>query len=80
MPRSVSSRPAPSGAVLAYEEAHILHHEAGAPGFFGGGLEIEPLAGIDGRIDPAALDHALARPRGADERRPAALSLTNATE
>lgn len=70
----------PAGAVLAYEEAHIRFHEAGAPGFFGGGLEIEPLAGIDGRIDPAALDQALARPRGAEERRPAALSLTNATE
>lgn len=68
------------GAVLAYDEAHILMHEAGAPGFFGGGLEIEPLAGIGSRIDPAALDHALTRPRGAAERRPAALSLTNATE
>ncbi|MBO9375147.1 low specificity L-threonine aldolase [Sphingomonas histidinilytica] len=69
-----------AGAVLAYEQAHILIHEAGAPSFFGGGLEIEPLAGIDSRIEPAALDHALARPRGPHERRPAALSLTNATE
>lgn len=70
----------PEGAILAYEQAHILINEAGAPGFFGGGLEIEPLAGIDSRIDPAALDQALARPRDAGERRPAALSLTNATE
>jgi threonine aldolase len=70
----------PSGAVLAFERAHIILHEAGAPGFFGKGLEIEPLAGTESRIGLAALDHALARPRGADERRPAALSLTNATE
>jgi threonine aldolase len=70
----------PSGAVLAYEEAHIIMHEGGAPGFFGRGLEIEPLAGADSRIDPAVLDAALARPRGAGERRPAALSLTNSTE
>ncbi|MES2498076.1 MAG: beta-eliminating lyase-related protein [Pseudomonadota bacterium] len=70
----------PDGAVLAFEQAHIIMHEGGAPGFFGHGLEIEPLAGIQSRIDPAALDHALTQTRGADERRPAALSLTNATE
>jgi len=70
----------PSEAVLAYEQAHILLHEAGAPGFFGGGLAIEPLAGIDGRIDPDALRHAIDRPRAGGERRAAALSLTNATE
>ncbi|MDO9487704.1 MAG: beta-eliminating lyase-related protein, partial [Sphingomonadaceae bacterium] len=70
----------PDGAVLAFEQALIFMHEGGAPGFFGRGLEIEPLAGIQSRIDPAALDHALTRTRGADERRPAALSLTNATE
>lgn len=69
----------PSGTVLAFERAHIIVHEAGAPGFFGQGLAIEPLAGTASRIDPAALDHALARPRDG-ERRPAALSLTNATE
>nr|WP_047167432.1 beta-eliminating lyase-related protein [Sphingomonas sp. Y57] len=70
----------PEGAVLAYEQAHILNSEAGAPQFFGGGLDIEPLAGVDSRIEPAALDHALTRTRGAGERQPATLSLTNATE
>lgn len=70
----------PSGAVLAFEQAHIIVHENDAPGFFGRGLQIEPLAGSEGRIDPAALNHALGRPRDAGERRPAALSLTNATE
>lgn len=70
----------PSDAVLAYEEAHIIMHEGGAPGFFGRGLEIEPLAGTNSRIDPAALDAALARQRAPGERRLAALSLTNSTE
>jgi len=70
----------PTDAVLAYEQAHIIMHENGAPGFFGRGLEIEPLAGIESRIDPAALQEAIDRPRNRGERRPAALSLTNATE
>lgn len=70
----------PTEAVLAYEMAHIIMHEEGAPVFFGGGLSIEPLAGIDGRIDPDALAMALSRPRADTERRPAALSLTNAAE
>ncbi|WP_372784090.1 low specificity L-threonine aldolase [Phenylobacterium sp.] len=70
----------PFEAVLAHEHAHILTDEAGAPGFFGQGLGLIPLPGASGRIEPAALDLALAQAEVSYRQPPAALSLTNATE
>jgi len=70
----------PFEAVLAHEHAHICTDEAGAPGFFGQGLGLIPLPGASGRIEPVALDRALAGPEVSYRQPPAALSLTNATE
>jgi len=70
----------PFEAVAAHEHAHILTDEAGAPGFFGQGLGLVPLPGASGRIEPAALEAALAQPDVSYRQSPAALSLTNATE
>ena len=70
----------PFEAVLAHRHAHICTDETGAPGFFGHGLGLIPLAGEAGRIDPAALEEALALPDVSYRQSPAALSLTNATE
>jgi len=70
----------PFEAVLAHEHAHILTNEAGAPGFFGGGLSLIGLPGAAGRIDLDALEAAVAPPDNAHQPSPAALSLTNATE
>jgi threonine aldolase len=70
----------PFEAVLAHEHAHVIAEEAGAPGFFGGGLAMRGLPGPSGRIDPAALEAALAFPDSASRQSPAALSLTNTTE
>ena len=52
----------PFEAVLAHAHAHILTDETGAPGLFGHGLGLTPLAGGSGRIDPASLKAALAAP------------------
>jgi threonine aldolase len=71
---------APHEASLCHEHAHIATDETGAPGFFGAGLGLIPLPGAAGRIDPSALDAALARPDVSYRQSPAALSLTNATE
>ncbi|MGZ6016177.1 MAG: threonine aldolase family protein, partial [Phenylobacterium sp.] len=50
------------------------------PGYFGQGLGLIGLGGAVGKIDPAALDAALAQPDVSYRQSPAALSLTNATE
>ena len=70
----------PFEAVLAHEHAHVTTDETGAPGFFGHGLGIIGLAGVSGKIDPAALERPLGAPDQAHWQAPAALSLTNATE
>ncbi|HKR88334.1 MAG TPA: beta-eliminating lyase-related protein [Phenylobacterium sp.] len=70
----------PFEAVLAHEHAHICTDETGAPGFFGQGVGLIRLPGASGRIEPAALDAALAQPDVSYRQPAAALSLTNATE
>ncbi len=70
----------PFEAVLAHKHAHICTDETGAPGLFGHGLGLIALEGPSGKIDPAALDAALAMPDVSYRQAPAALSLTNATE
>ena len=72
----------PWATVFCHAEAHVNSDECGAPEFFTAGAKLVPLAGAHGRIDPAALDAALAVAGGASVHnvQPAALSLTNATE
>lgn len=70
----------PFEAVLAHEHAHVATDETGAPGFFGHGLGLIPLAGPSGRIPPEALAAPLAISDSAHRQPPAALSITNATE
>ncbi len=70
----------PFESVLAHEHAHVCTDETGAPGFFGHGLGLIGLPGASGRIDPAALEAALAAADVSYRQSPAVLSLTNATE
>jgi len=70
----------PHEAVVAHVHAHVCTDETGAPGFFGSGVGLIPLAGESGRIDPQGLTEALAHPDVSYRQSPAALSLTNATE
>ncbi|MCI3135569.1 threonine aldolase family protein [Phenylobacterium aquaticum] len=70
----------PFEAVLTHEHSHIATDETGAPGFFGHGLGMIPLAGADGKIDPAGLAGPLAAVDQPHWQAPAALSITNATE
>ena len=70
----------PFESVIAHEHAHIRTDETGAPGFFGHGLGLIGLPGAHGKIDPSALDAALAEPDVSYHQSAAALSLTNATE
>ncbi len=70
----------PFEAVLAHEHAHVCTDETGAPGFFGHGVGLIPLAGASGKIDSASLAAALALPEVGHRQSAAALTLTQATE
>ena len=70
----------PHEAVLAHAHAHVCTDETGAPGFFGSGVGLIPLAGESGRIEVKGLVEALTLPDVSYRQSPAALSLTNATE
>lgn len=72
----------PYGGVYCYESAHIVTDECGAPEFFTGGAKMLGLPASDGKIAPAALAAAIATAKdmGVHHVKPAALSLTQATE
>lgn len=71
----------PYGAIFCYEHAHIYEDECGAPEFYTGG-KLLPLPGMHAKIEPDVLKSVLSRYglHGEHESKPAALSLTQATE
>ena len=72
----------PFGAVYCSPEAHINTSECNATSFFGSGLKVTPVSGIDGKIDPAALDDAIknAGKGQAHKNQPQAINLVQATD
>jgi threonine aldolase len=72
----------PYGAVYCYEAAHIVTDECGAPEFYSGGAKMIGLAAADGKILPEQIDKAVAfaSEMGVHHVKPAALSLTQASE
>ncbi len=72
----------PFGAVYCHERAHIVTDECAAPEFFSGGAKLIGLAATDGKLRPAPLEAALAYAAdiGVHHVKPAAVSLTQATE
>jgi threonine aldolase len=71
----------PFGAIFCHETAHINVYECGAPEFFTG-AKLVALPGCDYKLEPAALDEALALAgRGNPTRvQPFALNLTQPTD
>jgi threonine aldolase len=72
----------PYGAIYCYEAAHIVTDECGAPEFFTGGAKLIGFPAPDGKIRPEQLNEAvaLAEGMGVHHAKPAAVSLTQATE
>lgn len=72
----------PYGAVFCHETAHILLEECGAPEFYTGGAKLIGLPGTQGKLAPDGLEAAiaLATASGVHHAKPAAVSLTQATE
>jgi threonine aldolase len=72
----------PYGAIYCYEAAHIVTDECGAPEFYTGGAKLIGLPAADGKIRPQQVEHAvaLAIEMGVHHVKPAAISITQATE
>jgi threonine aldolase len=72
----------PWGTVFCQTHAHIAEDECGAPEFYMHGAKLTLVAGPDGKMDPAALDRAIAKARGGGVHgvQPGAVSITNVTE
>ena len=72
----------PYGAIFCHETAHILLEECGAPEFYTGGAKLIGLPGAQGKLTPATLREAIAAATasGVHHVKPAAVSLTQATE
>jgi len=71
---------APHTRVICHAQAHIETDECGAPEFFSGGAKLSSVDGPDAKLTPAAVEAALHLGHGVHFPRPAALSLTQATE
>jgi threonine aldolase len=72
----------PYGAVYCHDAAHIVTDECGAPEFFTGGAKTMGLPAADGKITPRQVANAIAyaEEMGVHHVKPAALSLSQATE
>jgi threonine aldolase len=72
----------PFGAVYCHEAAHIVTDECGAPEFFTGGAKMMGLPARDGKIKPEQVTAAVAfaEDMGVHHVKPAAVSLSQATE
>ncbi len=70
------------GGIYCHETAHVATDECAAPEFFAGGAKMLGLPSADGKIPPALLRDALAHAleMGVHHVKPAALSVTQATE
>jgi len=79
---ALSAYGTPGGIAFAHRHAHVIEDECGAVEYLSGGGRLHAVDGASGRIDPSALEQAIARfaPRPLHAGRPAAVSLTQASE
>jgi len=67
-------------AILCHELAHVETDECGAPEFFSNGTKLLTLTGDAGKLEPAAITHAVERRRDIHYPKPRVVSVTQATE
>ncbi len=72
----------PYGEIYCYEKAHLITDECGAPEFFSGGARLTGLPAAHGKIRAQQIHDAaaFAEEMGVHHSKPAAISLTQATE
>jgi threonine aldolase len=67
-------------SVICHDQAHVERDECGAPEFFSNGTKILLAPGMNGKIDPAAVEEIVARRTDIHFPKPRVISLTQATE
>src|SRR3954470_22467545 len=67
-------------SILCHELAHVEVAECGAPEFFANGTKVLLLDGLNGKINPQAIEKAVKKRTDIHYPKPRALSLTQATE
>jgi threonine aldolase len=67
-------------SILCHELAHIETDECGAPEFFSNGTKLLLLPGANGKVAPAAIEHAATRRSDLHFPKPRVVSVTQATE
>ena len=67
-------------SILCHEVAHVEVDECGAPEFFSNGMKVLTVPGAQGKVTPAAIEHAVRRRTDIHYPKPRAVSLTQATE
>jgi threonine aldolase len=78
---SLATLSPPYGNVFAHTGSHVVADECGAVEFYSGGARLTLVAGAHGRMDPQALEQAIAaHPASVHTVQPAAVTLTQATE
>jgi len=79
---SLSAYGKPGSLAFAHRHAHVIEDECGAVEYLSGGGRLHAVDGASGRLDPSALEQAIARfaPRPLHAGRPTAVSLTQASE
>lgn len=67
-------------SIICHELAHVETDECGAPEFFSNGTKVLLVPGANGKVDLAAVEHAICRRKDIHYPKPHVLSLTQPTE
>lgn len=67
-------------SVLCHADAHVQTDECGAPEYAARGIKLVPLAGAQGKLDPALVRRAVGGGHDVHSHKPGVLSLSQATE
>lgn len=67
-------------SIICHEFSHVATDECGAPEFFTGGSKLLPIGGGNGKLHPAAVEHAILKRTDVHHPKAGALSLTQSTE
>ncbi len=67
-------------SILCHEVAHVETDECGAPEFFSNGTKVLTVAGENGKLTPAGVEHMVKKRGDIHYPKPRAVSLTQATE
>ena len=71
----------PWGSLLAYEDAHVVGHEAGAPELFSEGAKLVGCPGTGAKLSAAAIEaYCAGLPKAVWQVQPAALSISQTSE